>query len=65
MSSMKFIKLKENNITHILKVNGVPHRMVNNFFGLHIKVVDMDDTVLYNITDDDLRDCFSHIDACE
>ena len=62
---MKFIKMKENGIKHVLKVNGVPHRMINNFSGVHIKVVDMDDQIAYKITDEDLRECFSHMDTCE
>ena len=61
MSSLQKSRLKQEGITHILKVNGIPSSALEKMHVKENKVVSLEDNEHYDISDSDLQECFSFI----
>ena len=61
IASMRVQKLVDEGITQVLKVNGIKSMMPYAQYGIEERVVDMEDSPDYTITDKNLKDSFEFI----
>ena len=61
ISAMQLSRLRQEGITHVLKVNGVTSLFSAKVLRIGLKVVAMEDNERYEITGDDLSNCFDFI----
>ena len=61
VSAMQKSRLKQEGITHVLKVNGLENRLPSSILGAEYKIVALEDNEYFEITDQDLEECFSFI----
>ena len=61
VSAMQLSRLKQEGMTHILKVNGIDTLVPLSLTKLQTKIVALEDNEHYEITDADLHECFNFI----
>ena len=59
ISALQRSRLREEAITHVLKVNGITQMFPASVLGIEVKVVSLEDHEDYEISDADLDECFN------